>query len=104
VSARLSHPGPPVTDGLPGSQVGRPWPLRAGDFDMAGHVNNSVHWAAVEDVLAAVGWRPASAELEYHRPILAGYEPRLVASEERDHLWCWLLDGAQRLASAHLTR
>ena len=35
VSARLSHPG------LPGSAAGRPWPLRAADFDTAGHVNNS---------------------------------------------------------------
>jgi acyl-ACP thioesterase len=104
VSARLSHPGPPLTDGRPGSQAGRVWPLRATDFDLAGHVNNSVHWAAVEDVLAGAGWLPASAELEYHRPILADHDPRLVASRERDHLWCWLLDGAQLLASARLTR
>jgi acyl-ACP thioesterase len=100
VSARLSHPGPPAQDGQPG----RAWPLRASDFDMAGHVNNSVHWAAVEDVLAGAGWLPASAEIEYHRPILAGPDPRLVTFQERDHLWCWLLDGAQRLASARLTR
>lgn len=104
VSARLSHPGPPLTEGRPGSQAGRAWPLRTSDFDLAGHVNNSVHWAAVEDVLAGSGWLPTAAELEYHRPILAGHDPRLVAVLERDHLWCWLLGGAQRLASAHLTR
>jgi acyl-ACP thioesterase len=104
VSARLSHPGPPPTDGLPGSRAGRAWPLRASDFDLAGHVNNSVHWGAVEDVLAGAGWLPARAELEYHRPILAGHDPRLVARQERDHLWCWLLNGAQRLASARLAR
>jgi acyl-ACP thioesterase len=101
VSARLFHPGPPAPDA---AQQGRTWPLRASDLDMAGHVNNSVHWAAVEDVLAEAAWLPASAELEYHRPVLAGHHPRLVASQERDHLWCWLLDGGQRLASARLTR
>src|ERR1039457_3030989 len=52
VSARLSLPGSPAP------QRGGPWPVRATDFDTAGHVNNSVHWAAVEDVLAglAPGW------------------------------------------------
>jgi acyl-ACP thioesterase len=103
VSARLSHPGPPGPDEPDAAQPGRPWPLRASDFDMAGHVNNSVHWAAVEDVLAAAGWVPTCAELEYQRPILPGREPRLVVRQERDHLWCWLLDGDQRLASARLT-
>jgi acyl-ACP thioesterase len=113
VSVRLSHPGPPAPDGShgpdgpdgsDGAQPGRTWPLRASDFDMAGHVNNSVHWAAVEDVLAKPGWLPASAELEYHRPILAGHAPRLVVSRQPDLLWCWLLDGGRRLASARLAR
>src|SRR5580693_6274200 len=63
VSARLTHPG------LPGSAAGRPWPLRAADFDTAGHVNNAVHWAAVEDELPGLDWLPGRAELEYHRPI-----------------------------------
>src|SRR6202042_72387 len=56
VSARLTHPG------LPGSAEGRPWPLRAVDFDTAGHVNNAVHWAAVEDELAGLDWLPGRAE------------------------------------------
>src|ERR1700729_239089 len=71
VSARLSHPG------LPGSAAGRPWPLRAADFDTAGHVNNAVHWAAVEDELAGLDWLPGRAELEYHRPILPRARPEL---------------------------
>jgi acyl-ACP thioesterase len=97
VSARLSHPGPP-----PGAQDGRAWPLRASDFDTAGHVNNAIHWAAVEDVLAGAGWRPARADLEYHRPILPGHDPSLVACHEGDQLCCWLMDGGHRLASARL--
>ena len=104
VSARLSLPGPPSADGQEASLPGRAWPLRASDFDMAGHVNNTVHWAAVEDVLAEAGWLPCGAELEYHRPILPGHDPRLVVSRQPDHLSCWLLDGPHRLASARLAR
>jgi acyl-ACP thioesterase len=97
VSARLSHPGPP-----PG-ETGQPWPLRAADIDPAGHVNNSIHWAAVEDVLGGLAAVPAAAELEYHRPILPGQQPRLVTSREGDQIGVWLLDGTHRLASARLT-
>jgi acyl-ACP thioesterase len=96
VTARLSLPGPPAGDG-------QPWPLRATDIDMAGHVNNSVHWAAVEDVLDGLPGPPAAAELEYHRQILPGQQPRLVTSHNSDHAGAWLLDGAHRLASARLT-
>jgi acyl-ACP thioesterase len=97
VSARLTHPG------LPGSAAGRPWPLRAADFDTAGHVNNAVHWAAVEDELAGLDWLPGRAELEYHRPILPGAEPELVTAREPGELRAWLRQGPQRLASAWLT-
>ncbi len=97
VSARLTHPG------LPESAAGRPWPLRAADFDTAGHVNNAVHWAAVEDELAGLGWLPSRAELEYHRPILPGAEPELVTSPEPGELRAWLRQGPQRLASAWLS-
>jgi acyl-ACP thioesterase len=97
VSARLSHPGPPE------SAAGRRWPLRAVDFDVAGHVNNTVHWAAVEDALAGQDWRPASAELEYHRPVLPGADTRLVTSQAPGELSVWLCHGTERLASGRLT-
>jgi acyl-ACP thioesterase len=108
VSARLSHPGPPQ------APAGRLWPLRASDFDPAGHVNNTVYWAAVEDVLAGPGALavagapagqpspPVAAELEYHRPMLPGHEPSLVTSAAPGELSVWLLDGPRRLASARL--
>jgi acyl-ACP thioesterase len=98
VSARLSLPRPPE------SALGREWPLRAADFDTAGHVNNAIGWAAVEDVIAGLGWLPASAELEYQRPILPGHQPRLVTSQAPGQASCWLLHGTQRLASARLAR
>lgn len=66
-------------------------------------MNNTIHWAAVEDVLALAGRLPASAELEYHRAVLPGHQPRLATSQADGQLWLWLLDGAQRLASARLT-
>ena len=97
VSARLSHPAPPE------SAPARAWPLRAADFDTAGHVNNSIHWAAVEDVLAGLDWLPGCAELEYHQPILPGHDPQLLTGEDGGDLYTWLCDGPQRLASARLT-
>jgi len=97
VSARLSHPAPPE------AAPARAWPLRAADFDTAGHVNNSIHWAAVEDVLAGLDWLPARAELEYHHPILPGHDPQLLTGEDSGALYTWLCDGPRRLASARLT-
>jgi acyl-ACP thioesterase len=94
-SARLSHPRPGQTG------TGRSWPLRAADFDTAGHVNNSIHWAAVEDVLAEVDWLPAEAEMEYHRAILPGCSPRIMTGGEPDRM-LWLVEGERLLASARL--
>jgi acyl-ACP thioesterase len=97
VSARLSHPRPPEP------AAGEPWPLRAADFDTSGHVNNAVYWAAVEDAVAGLGWLPAVAEVEYHRPALPGCEPRLLSSAAPAEAWAWLLTDGQRLASARLS-
>jgi acyl-ACP thioesterase len=99
VSARLSLPAPP------GSLTGHPWPLRSTDFDTAGHVNNSVHWAAAEDALATGDWLPSAAQLEYHRPVLPGTQPDLlISSGPPGQLSAWLQSGPTRLASIHLTR
>jgi acyl-ACP thioesterase len=111
-SARLSLPKPDA------GTAGRDWPLRATDFDTAGHVNNTIAWAAVEDVLAAGhwlpadplsagDWLPAQAELEYHRPMLPGGQPRLLAREEDRgdgrEVFLWLTDGGgERLVSGRL--
>ena len=100
VSARLSHPRPPAEEG----QQARPWPLRAADFDVSGHVNNAVYWAAAEDAVAGLGWLPAVAEVEYHRPALPGCEPLLLCCAQGDsEAWAWLLDGGRPLASARMS-
>ena len=50
----------------------RPWPLRASDVDLHGHVNNAVYWQAVEDALRAGPvdrYGPLVAELDYRDPV-----------------------------------
>jgi acyl-ACP thioesterase len=96
VTARLFLPAPEKS--LPC----RPWPLRTCDFDPAGHVNNTIHWAALEDVLAETGWLPASVELEYREPIMPGNEPALAVSRSAVQADVWLMDCSKLLAAARL--
>jgi acyl-ACP thioesterase len=66
VSTKLELPDPPA--GTPG----RPWPLRATDIDLHGHVNNAVYWQAVEHALASSeidAGQPLVAELDFREPI-----------------------------------
>jgi acyl-ACP thioesterase len=98
VSARLRHPRPD------GTAAGRSWALRATDFDVGGHVNNTVHWAAAEDELAVSGWVPAAAEMEYHRAILPGCTPTLITDRRDREAAIWLVEGRTLLASARLER
>lgn len=98
VSARLSHPRPDT------AAERRAWPLRATDFDLVGHVNNAVHWAAVEDELAVSGWVPAVAEMEYHRAMTPGCSPTLVTDRRDREAAIWLVDDGTLLASAWLER
>ena len=97
VSVRLSHPrpGPAAT--------GRDWPVRASDFDAAGHVGNTVHWQAAEEVLAGLDWLPARAEMEYHHEILPGARLRLACQLSAGRADLWLLNDQSRLASAQLS-
>ena len=79
VSTKLELPD------LPGDARMVAWPLRASDVDLHGHVNNAIHWQAVEHALAASGLDPAlrlTAELDYREPIDLGDELELVAAEE----------------------
>jgi acyl-ACP thioesterase len=99
-SVRLSHPRPDSAE----VAEGRPWPLRATDIDEAGHVNNAVHWAAVEDELAVDGWVPALAEMEYHRAIMPDCAPVLVTDRRDREAAMWLMSGGSLMASAWLER
>jgi len=61
VSTKLALPDPPP------DAARTPWPLRATDVDLHGHVNNAVHWQAVEQALPAAG--QLRAELDYRQPV-----------------------------------
>ena len=61
VSTKLALPDPPR--GAPRI----PWPLRVTDVDLHGHVNNAVHWQAVEHALPTTG--RLRADLDYRQPI-----------------------------------
>ena len=98
VSARLSHPGPPAAAG-----PGQPWPLRGADFDTAGHVNNSIHWAAVEDVLPGLGWLPPAPRWSITGPSSPGTSRGWCPRRGKAGLSVWLCGGGpRRLASAVL--
>jgi acyl-ACP thioesterase len=101
VTARLKLPGPDA------HAAARDWPTRAADFDTAGHVNNSVYWAALEDVIA--GSPPELALLEHHRPVRPSDRPVLRTAAisppagTPGNLDAWLTDaGGTRYASARL--
>ncbi|NKY50198.1 acyl-[acyl-carrier-protein] thioesterase [Nocardia vermiculata] len=52
-----------------------PFPLRVTDIDHYGHVNNAVHWEAVEEALARIPGAPAAPYrviLEHAGPVMAG--------------------------------
>jgi len=99
VSGRLRLP--PPTDGL----ITRPWPVRATDFDLLGHMNNAAYWEAVEDELisAVPDEVPIRAELE-HRAAIEPDEPVEVRSSTNDEnfsLWLTVQDAVR--AAAHVS-
>ena len=59
------------------------------DVDLHGHVNNSVHWQAVEHVVAAAGpdpSRPLRARLEFREPLDLGDHLELETSGDGNRL------------------
>jgi acyl-ACP thioesterase len=97
VSTKLELPDPPA--GIPG----RPWPLRATDIDLHGHVNNAVYWQAVEDALASSeidAGRPLVAELDFRDPIDLDDNLELVVTTEEGRLLVGLrvFDGLRAVA------
>jgi acyl-ACP thioesterase len=62
-----------------------PWPLRITDVDRHGHVNNAVHWQAVEQLLAGGGpdpRMPLRARLDYREAL--DFEDELELAVARD--------------------
>jgi acyl-ACP thioesterase len=98
VSARPQLAVPPV-DG-PRS----PWPLRASDVDLHGHVNNTIYWQAIEHVLRGAGpdrGRPLSARLEFREPLDLGDPLELaVTGDEHDLEVGFIVAGRIKAAGA----
>jgi acyl-ACP thioesterase len=85
VSARLRHPAPPVDASR------RPWPLRATDIDVVGHVNNAAYWEAIEDELARRGNpRVTVAEIEFRAGLVLADEVDLLVDETETGFAVWL--------------
>ena len=89
VKARLVHPDPP------GDAARRPWPLRATDFDVLGHVNNAAYWEPVEDLVAGRGLFTGvvRAELEHRNAVEPDAAVELAVAEDPLRIW-WLADGS----------
>jgi acyl-ACP thioesterase len=85
VSARLRHAPPPA------DATRAPWPLRATDIDIVGHVNNAAYWAAVEDELARRG-RPRvhRAEIEFRAGLDPDDDVEMATSDTDDGFAAWL--------------
>jgi len=97
VSTKLELPDPP------GGARGSPWPLRSTDLDAHGHVNNAVHWQAVEDTLARDGIDvtvPFRAELDYREPLDLGDGLELVGWDDGRRLLAFLAGGRVRAVAA----
>jgi hypothetical protein len=72
-----------------------------------GHVNNAVHWAAVEEVLRVTGGAAGASELtglfvemEYRAPLEADDKPDLALLRTDEGFTCWLeCDGVARASA-----
>lgn len=98
VRARLSH-------GAPGAGlVEAPFPLRFVDFDLMGHVNNSVSWVPVEEALAARPdvRAPLLVSVEHPGPIDRGDDPRVVLAERTGGFDLWMTVDGQVRSSAEV--
>ena len=88
VKARLHLPLRPPGEGDVADFV---WPVRFVDFDVLGHVNNSVYWAMVEEQLAQRRSlrAPLTVTLEHHDGIDPGDEVRVsvLSTDAGFDLW-----------------
>ena len=82
---KLHHGTPPADAAEHGA-----FAFRTADLDPAGHVNNAVYWAVLEDELADLAVTDAvDAEIEHRSAMLAGRARVVAAGESRR----WVLDG-----------
>lgn len=84
------HGNPP----MPPDALGRPWPVRAVDLDLFGHVNNAAYWAVVEELLADEPLSPPHrAVAEYGAGLGRGSDVQLRWVRSAGALGAWLVSG-----------
>jgi acyl-ACP thioesterase len=101
--------------GVEGDTVPVPWPLRASDVDLLGHVNNAAYWEAVEDQLLGgpgssrpgAGRHPLLAAphravLEYGAGIAPTAHVELQVADAPDRLSVWFTAAGADLAAARV--
>lgn len=95
VSARLTHPAPPV------GAVGLVWPRRSSDIDILGHINNAVYWVAIEDLLhcEGAGRSVVRASIEFGAGVSDHEECTLTTAASDDTLTAWFRVGDEVRAS-----
>ena len=86
ISGRVSIPM------MPDDATYRPWPLRAADYDIVGHVNNAAVWLAVSEVLTT----PLHyVSVTHHRALERDDDVTMAMAPGR--LWL-LVDGVVRVS------
>ena len=90
VHARLTHRDQPA------DLVSQAWRPRFADFDVLGHVNNTVYWAIVEEFMDLSA--PVTVELEYRGGIDRGQDVRVLSAP--DCLWITADDAVAASARA----
>ncbi len=84
----------------PGGAETTAWPLRSADFDVLGHVNNAIAWAALEQSAGTIasGRSIVQAEVEYRRPIEGREEMTVLSTSGSGLVRSWILDGTGQTA------
>ncbi len=97
ISARLHLPLRPPAD----AAVAVSWPLRFVDFDVLGHVNNSVYWAIVEEQLARLGnvGVPLTITLEHHDAIDPGDDVKVTVADTAAGFDLWVATSDGKVAA-----
>ncbi len=96
VASRLALPKSPDADAA-SNEMG--WSFRQTDLDVFDHVNNAAYLAVLEQALGAgVPPAPLRIDIEWHRPIGANIELRVVEQFSPAGMQMWLLDEAGTVA------
>jgi acyl-ACP thioesterase len=90
--SKLRHPPPTA------AATAQAWTFRAGDLDVAGHVNNARYWAVVDEILVDEGDTGVDVEVEHKSAAPSG---EAIIARDGGALWVSSPEG-ELYASARL--